>query len=110
MTRQFTWIPLALGLAVLAAGDLAAQEAEDEETAGVTSHGVVHNIAEDRKVIRVGGRYEPEGLDFYIKRKFDDMTGRLSVMEGRLSSLEGKLEAIDASLKKLLAPAEDTER
>jgi hypothetical protein len=55
---------------------------------GESRYGVIHNIAEDREVERVGGIYEPEGLDKYMKRKFDELHGRLDEMGERLKVIE----------------------
>lgn len=75
--------------------------AEDESSEGVTKFGVTHNVAPDREIVKVGGRYEPEGIDFYLKRKFDatdtrmvELINKLDEMDKRLKSLEEKLELL----------------
>ena len=63
---------------------------------GQRKYGVIHNIAEDRMVERVGGVYEPEGIDKYMKRRFDDMKDQINRMDSRLENMEGQLaEALD---------------
>lgn len=96
--RPVCWIvALAVGAAVCAGGAVWGQEDEDEDT-GVLSHGVVHNIAEDRKVIRVGGKYEPEGLDFYIQRHFEDLAERMRALDAKLDAIESELQSLRADL------------
>lgn len=48
-----------------------AQAEEALEDTGVKRYGVVHNIAEDRHIEKIGGAYEPEGIDKYNRRHFD---------------------------------------
>jgi len=59
-------------------------------------YGVIYNIAEDRKVEKVGGIYEPEGIDKYMKRRFD-------VFDSKLDEINTKLAALDAKLEMALA-------
>lgn len=61
---------------------------EDEETHGVLANGVVHNIAPDRKVEKIGGIMQPEPLDVYLKRLFDDLSKKLDMMDQRLQNIE----------------------
>jgi hypothetical protein len=98
--KPICWIAaLAMGAAICSGGAGWTQEDEDEdEDTGVLSHGVVHNIAEDRKVIRVGGKYEPEGLDFYIQRHFEDLTERMRALEAKLDAIESELQSLRADL------------
>jgi hypothetical protein len=66
--------------------------AEENADEGVLKHGVLHNIAEDRKVINVGGRFEPEGLDIYLKRRLDALTSQIEAAESRLSNQLGSVD------------------
>jgi len=74
--------------------------AEDGET-GVKKYGVVHDIAEDRQINRVGGIYEPEGLDRYLKRKFDALFEKIGGMESRLQKMETGISEVQQSLERL---------
>lgn len=58
---------------------------------GVKKHGVIYNIAEDRQVEKVGGIYEPEGLDKYMQRRFDAMDQRLSAIESQISQTRAEI-------------------
>lgn len=81
----------------------AAARAEDE--GGQKKYGVIHNIAEDRQVERVGGIYEPEGIDKYMKRRFDDLAAQMNSLDSRLAQMESQIEQI---LKKVEAlPVDD---
>jgi len=64
------------------------------DESGVKLKGVVHNIAEDRLVERVGGRYEPEGLDKYMQRKFERLTAELE-------SVSVKVDAMSRDIKEM---------
>lgn len=70
------------------------------EDGGEKRFGVIHNIAEDRKVERVGGIYEPEGLDKYIKRRLDAVDSKLETLSSGLAEANMKLDAIQAGLEK----------
>jgi len=60
----------------------------DEESHGVLASGVVHNIAPDRKVEKIGGIMQPEPLDFYLKRLFEDLSKKMDRMDERLQTIE----------------------
>lgn len=96
------WI--ALGVVVLVvwvgAGAARPQEPEGEEdveSTGVKKYGFVHNIAEDRKLVKVGGVYEPEGLDLYLKRLFDGLSARLLRLEDKIDRLDKRLAAAEST-------------
>ena len=79
------------------AGRVCAQDQEE----GVKKYGVVHNIAEDREVIKVGGQYEPEGLDKYMKRKFDQLFSQIESLEGKINNLTSQISELK---QKIAAP------
>ncbi len=64
---------------------------EDKEE-GIKKYGVIHNIAEDRQVIRVGGSYEPEGLDKYIKRQIDGLLLKITDLDAKIAQIQPVLE------------------
>lgn len=70
------------------------------DEAGEKRYGVVQNIAEDRKVERVGGIYEPEGLDKYMKRRFDAMDSRLDELNAKMDDLGARLDKALKGLEK----------
>lgn len=88
---------LSISLLLIAAAGVSAQ------SNGVKKHGVVYNIAEDRQVEKVGGIYEPEGLDKYMQRRFDALESRMSQIEDQIgkmhADLQKSLEEIRASQK-----------
>jgi len=46
--------------------------------------GVVRNIASDRKMEKIGGISEPEGLDKYIKRRMDALDSALAELAEKI--------------------------
>jgi len=60
----------------------------DDESHGVLAGGVVHNIASDRKVEKIGGIMQPEPLDFYLKRLFEDLSKKIDHIDQRLQNIE----------------------
>jgi len=75
--------------------------AEDEqEDKGVRAQGVIFNIAEDRQIERIGGIYEPEGLDKYLKRKFDAVEGQLEALTRAISTIEKDIAEIKEATQK----------
>jgi len=66
------------------------------EDSGVKSKGIVHNIAGDRLVERVGGLYQPEGLDKYMKRRFDQLEDRLGELENQMGEMLTILQKLDS--------------
>ena len=72
---------------------------------GVTSHGVVFNIAKDRKVEKVGGLYEPEGLDKYVDRKVSELSERMARFEAQLDQTNSKLDEISKKLSAMTSAA-----
>lgn len=75
--------------------------AEEEAVPGVKKYGVVHNIAEDRRVEKVGGLYEPEGLDIYIKRHLDAFGAKIEALESKLDDFEKKLDETSGLIRKM---------
>jgi len=83
-------------------------EPTDEER-GVTHNGVVFNIAKDRKIERIGGLYEPEGIDKYFERKMDEVKVRIAGLEEKLNESNKKLDdiLIKLELQKTVSESKD---
>lgn len=95
-----------IALLLLSVPHLFAQEEEGE----VRVNGVVFNIASDRRVEKVGGIYEPEGLDKYFKRYLVEMNARLDRMEAQIGTLNEKLDRISADIAKMDTPPEEEKK
>jgi len=61
------------------------------ENGGVKKYGEIHNIAEDRQIEKVGGIYEPEGLDKYMQRRFDAMDARISQIQAQIGQMQAEI-------------------
>lgn len=72
---------------------------QDEQYGGVRKDGVIHNIAEDREVIKIGGINEPEGLDKYMKRHFDQMDRRISGLEQKIDQINAEMGNLSKSIQ-----------
>lgn len=95
MTIRMGWFLIALLILSSARPVyLTAVEAKEEVDAGVVRYGVTHNIAEDRVVQKIGGIYEPEGLDKYMKRKFDEIHAKIDTMQEKLTAIESDIKAM----------------
>lgn len=66
---------------------------------GVKKFGVVHNIAQDREVERIGGIYEPEGLDKYIQRKTEELSAQIQSVQNDVQELKKQMTEILELLK-----------
>ena len=71
--------------------------ADERKEEGVKHNGVVFNIAKDRKVEKIGGIYEPEGLDKYVERRMNEVTEHMNRIEAQVEKISQKLEAMSAS-------------
>ncbi len=88
------WLGFVLGIALVSSSVQA-------EEAGQKKYGVVQNIAEDRAVERVGGIYEPEGIDKYMKRRFDMLADQMNKMDSRLTHVEDQVAEVLARLEEM---------
>lgn len=71
------------------------------DSEGVKKYGVVHNIAEDRRVEKVGGLYEPEGLDIYMKRHLDTLEAQVRALESKLETVNKKIDEVSGLIRAL---------
>ena len=79
----------------------AEEETESTESgdSGVKVKGFVYNIAPDREVKKIGGIYEPEGLDLYLKRHLDRLTSEI----GQLQEDVGEMKKDIREIRELLS-------
>jgi hypothetical protein len=74
-------------------------EGEEGSREGVKKYGLVHNIAEDRRVEKVGGLYEPEGLDLYMKRHMDVLEEQIKGLKNKLDTMDRKLDEVSGLIQ-----------
>ena len=87
-------------LGSLAPSALAVMEASEKD-ASVRKLGVSWNIAQDRKMENNGGIYEPEGLDKYMKRYFDDLSAKVEKLSAKIDKLSAQVTVLqELSTKK----------
>lgn len=84
---------LLLGLGVFSISLEAATQVPSKDEA-VQEVGVAWNMASDRKIENDGGIYQPEGLDKYMKRYFDQFTAKIDQLIERTDRLEKKIDAL----------------
>jgi hypothetical protein len=87
------------GFLLLLTGIYGSASAQEETDKGVKKFGTVHNIADDRRIEKIGGLYEPEGLDKYMKRLFDGLQARIAGIETQVARMEKQLQEIHALIK-----------
>ncbi len=71
---------------------------DKKENESVKVNGIVFNIAKDRKIEKIGGVYEPEGIDKYVDRRMSEMTERLQRIEIQLDETNKKLDKVFTQL------------
>lgn len=74
-----------------------------EKDASVRKLGVAWNIAEDRKMENIGGIYEPEGLDKYMKRYFEEFSAKIDRLIEQSNRLEKKVDELNSKSSQWLA-------
>ncbi|MFZ5801922.1 MAG: hypothetical protein ACOY3K_02260 [Candidatus Omnitrophota bacterium] len=80
-------------------GPLWSAEDEKTELVGVKTKGVFFNVASDRRVENIGGVYQPEGLDIYLKRNLDTMSEEIRDLRKDVQDLAKGIEAIKVTLE-----------
>ena len=93
MSYRKAAVILALGFMCFSPRGMAVMEASDKDVS-VKKLGVSWNIAEDRKMERIGGMYEPEGLDKYMKRYFEQLSAKVEQLTEQSKRLEKKVEEL----------------
>lgn len=71
---------------------------KDESTRRI---GVAWNMASDRRVENIAGIVEPEGLDKYMKRYFDQINSKLDAMANNLADLSKQVKEIGLLVEKI---------
>ena len=66
----------------------------DDAVSGVKKYGIVHDVADDREFEKVGGIYQAEGLDKYVKKHFDDLSARLTEIDNKITAMQKKLDDV----------------
>ncbi len=84
---------LLAGLWICSTGLQAATEVSSKDQA-VQEVGVAWNMASDRKIENDGGIYQPEGLDKYMKRYFDQFNAKIDQLIERSDRLEKKIDEL----------------
>lgn len=93
MSYRKAAVVLVLGIMCCSPRGMAEMEASDKDVS-VKKLGVSWNIAEDRKMERIGGIYEPEGLDKYMKRYFEQLSAKVDQLTEQSKRLEKKIEEL----------------
>lgn len=89
---------------------LAQVEEESPPMEGVKVKGFVHNIAQDREVKKIGGQYQPEGLDIYLKRHIDRLYQQMENLKNDMATVRRDVREMHAILSnaKISAPTKTT--
>ena len=99
------FVVLSLGLSSPA---MAVMESSEKD-ASVRKLGVAWNIAEDRKMENIAGIAEPEGLDKYMKRYFDQFSVKMSELSTKVDRLSAQVAQLDVKIN-ALAVKKDAEK
>lgn len=82
-----------LGWSFSLSGITAAADVSSDDQ-GVKKVGVVWNIAKDRKIENIGGLYQPEELDKYMRRLVDELSARIDQLIQQNGVLEQKIDRL----------------
>ncbi len=89
---------------------LASGYGQEESETGVRHNGVVFNIAKDRRVEKVGGIYEPEGLDKYVDRRMSEISEKMQKLEGQVELLLKKLDEMNEKITRREPSADPSQK
>jgi hypothetical protein len=84
-------------------GVLRADNGVSNKDEGVKKNGVTWNIAQDRNVILFGGAYQPEGLDLYMQRYFDQFLMRFDLLAKKIDQLNEQNGRLEKKVDELLS-------
>lgn len=85
------------------AGILRADNGVSNQDESVKKLGVAWNIADDRKIANYAGVYQPEGLDVYMKRYFDQFTAKIESLTQKISQLSEQNNRLEKKVDDLLS-------
>ena len=72
-----------------------------QKDSSVKRYGVAWNVAEDRKFENINGIYQPEDIDKYMKRYFEQLFAKVSELSMKMDSLSAQVVQLDAGVKAL---------
>ena len=93
-----------LGAVVLLLGlssTLIADTNGSQPNTSVKKYGVAWNVAEDRKIENINGVYQPEDLDKYMKRYFEQLFSKVNELSAKMDRLSDQVMQVDAEIKAL---------
>jgi hypothetical protein len=93
MQRQKIMVVFILGIMGVSSLAMAEWDSSGKDTS-VRRSGVSWNIAEDRKMENNRGIYEPEGMDKYMKRYFDQLLMKIDQLAEQNNRLEKKVDEL----------------
>ena len=82
-----------LGGSLFFSGVVVAADVSNEDQA-VKKVGISWNIAKDRKIENIGGLYQPEDLDKYMRRLVDELDAKIDQLIQQNGVLEKKIDMI----------------
>ena len=85
------------------AGMLKADTGVSNQDESVKKLGVAWNIAEDRKIANYAGVYQPEGLDIYMKRYFDQFSAKIDLLTQKIGQLSEQSDRLQKKVDDLLS-------
>lgn len=84
-------------------GILRAESGVSNQDESVKKLGVAWNIAEDRKIGNYAGVYQPEGLDVYMKRYFDQFSAKIDLLTQKIAQLSEQGNRLEKKVDDLLS-------
>lgn len=94
---QKTFLVACLALCLAAPCVIMAVTDVSSQDESVRKLGMNFNMAEDRRMENIGGIYQPEDLDKYMKRHFDALNSKIDQLAMQNQRMEQKLDQLLAS-------------
>lgn len=93
----FGWGILLMGISF---GSLVFADSTEKDSS-VRRYGVAWNVAEDRKMENINGVYQPEDLDKYMKRYFEQLFSKVNELSVKMDRLSGQVAQLETQIKGL---------
>ena len=102
MSERHGWVVLGVSVLLMGIsfGSLVFADSTEKDSS-VRKYGVAWNVAEDRKMENINGVYQPEDLDKYMKRYFEQLFTKVNELSVKMDSLSSQVVQLEVQIKGL---------